>query len=74
VSENQQPEQVTSNHSVTDRWRCTAMEKKYGWKLLRIERNQNNPFSSGIAFSMAKPNSPITSKKPRRINQWVENT
>ncbi|MEG4305891.1 hypothetical protein [Microcoleus sp. D3_18a_C4] len=43
MSENQQPEQVTSNHSVTDRWRCTAMEKKYGWKLLRIERNQNNP-------------------------------
>jgi hypothetical protein len=43
VSENQQPEQVTSSHSVTDRWRCTAMENKYNWKLLRVERNKNNP-------------------------------
>lgn len=33
----QHQEQNISHHAVTERWRCYAMEQKYGWTLLRIE-------------------------------------
>lgn len=31
------PKENISRHAVTERKRCYEIEKKYGWKLLRIE-------------------------------------
>lgn len=33
----QNTEQPTSRHAVTERIRCYQIEQKYAWKLLRIE-------------------------------------
>lgn len=37
MNPDQNAEQPTSRHAVTERNRCYQMEQKYGWKLLRIE-------------------------------------
>jgi hypothetical protein len=50
-------------------WKKNKVGNCYG-----LSATKTIPLSSGIAFSMAKPNSPIPWKKPRRIDQWVENT
>jgi hypothetical protein len=34
----QPAERNISKHAVTERWRCYAIEEKYGWTLLRIEK------------------------------------
>ncbi|MFB2979757.1 hypothetical protein [Microseira sp. BLCC-F43] len=40
----------TSWHCVTERWRCYAIEKKYGWKLLSVERTSNTTLKYKCIF------------------------
>jgi hypothetical protein len=44
---NEQPE---SRHSVTERRRCYEMEKKYGWRLLRIEPTRDKTLKYDCVF------------------------
>jgi hypothetical protein len=44
---NEQPE---SRHLVTERRRCYEMEKKYGWRLLRIELTRDKTLKYDCVF------------------------
>jgi hypothetical protein len=63
------PEDNTSRHAVTERWRCRKMQEKYGWKLLGIERTGDDT-SSTIAYLKAKLSFP-TIWTTRRNKQWA---
>lgn len=43
-------EQITSRHSATDPENCLEMEKKYGWKLLRIEPTKDQTLKVDCVF------------------------
>ncbi|MEG4838987.1 hypothetical protein [Microcoleus sp. B9-D4] len=47
---NSQPEEVTSSHCVTERWRCYAMQEKYGWRLLRIKPTKDSILKYSCIF------------------------
>ena len=68
-SQNKSPLTIPLPAGDVQQWKKNMVGSCYG-----LSATKTIPFSSGIAFSMAKPNSQITWKKPRRINQWVENT
>lgn len=39
MNPDQNTEQPTSRHAVSEPWRCIEMTRKYGWKLVNIEPN-----------------------------------
>lgn len=45
-----EPEPLETRHAVTEKWRCKAMEKKYGWKLKRVEPKNSGLFKFDCVF------------------------
>ncbi|GAB4186095.1 MAG: hypothetical protein Fur006_25110 [Coleofasciculaceae cyanobacterium] len=50
MNNNDKDEQTTSRHSATDPQKCREMERKYGWKLLRIEQTKDRTLKFDCVF------------------------
>jgi hypothetical protein len=44
------PDEDVSRHGATDRQKCLNMEKKYGWKMVRVEKTSDRILKVDCVF------------------------